>query len=366
MDSVTAHLSVKKSIGFMVAGLLIFVLYLYYFVGFEEISAVIQQVNLKEYFLYYSLTIIAMVLSVLFYSLVWHELLKSLSLNIGLKKAFLYSWVGNFVDLVLPLETVTGELTRAFLVQRDLKNHMGETLASLICHRILSIFTTLSGLICSSLYLIFQYNLEINILYLLIGTTLGSAFTLFVLLYLLKGKVAASRLINLLIRLAGIVLRDQSRLNSWTERAKGVLNKFNESAKTFGRNPRVLIKPILYSYVSWFLHLVIYFLVFYALGFANAIRYIPQMIVVQSVTLAVQGAIIGLPFGPTDIVMESLFTLFFGFQHKAISGTATLLIRVITFWLQILMGYTITQLLGTQHLLNIGSSKPHKVSAKNV
>lgn len=361
MESVGPRLSVKQSVIFTIVGLLVFILYLYFFVGFGEIGKVFQQVDPVEYSLYYSLTVVAIVLSLLFYAMVWHDLLKVLSIEIGLKRSFLYCWTANFVDLVLPLETVSGEITRAYLIHNDLKDQFGKTVASLMGHRMISIFTTLSGLIVSSLYLILQYRVQPDVLYMLTFVTLGTAVTIAVLFYLSAKEEAAGKLVNGLIRLAGIVVKDSQRLADTKKKAKRTLSAFHQGVKEFGQNPKRLVKPVFYSYVSWFFHLLIYFLVFYALGFWEATHYFFQMIVVFSITLAVQTIPVGLPVGPTDIIMSNLFVLFFGVENGAISGTATMLIRAITFWFQILVGYLIVQWLGIKHVLDKGLAEKEGV-----
>ena len=354
MDTAKSHLSVKKSITIMALGLLAFIAYLYFFVGFGEILEIIREVDPFEYFLYYSLTIVAIILSVLFYSMVWHELLKALLLRIGLRKSFLYSWIGNFVDLVVPLEAISGEVTRAYLVYNDLKENFGETVASLVCHRIISIFTTLSMLIVSSLYLILRYPVEARVLYLLTIVAIGTAVTIGVLLYLSAKEAAAEKLVNMLIRMVGIVTRDRAKLANLRVKAKDTLSSFHKAVKTF-RNPKYLAKPIAYSYVSWLFHLAIYFLVFYALGFKEITGYFSQIVIVFSISLAVQTIPVAFPVGLVEIVMTSLYVLF-GIS-PAISGVATTLIRVITFWFQILVGYLIVEWIGVRHLLRRRGSK---------
>jgi len=361
MDTAKSHLSVKKSIAFMTLGLLAFIAYLYFFVGFGEILEIIRQVNPFEYFLYYSLTIAAIVLSTLFYSMVWHELLKALSVRIGLRKSFLYSWIGNFVDLVVPLEAVSGEVTRAYLVYNDLKEDFGETVASLVCHRIISIFTTLSMLIVSSLYLILQYPIEPKVLYLLTIVSMGTAATIGVLIYLSAKEAASEKLVNVLIRLAGIVTRDHVKLANLRTRVKDTLSTFHQAFKTF-KNPKYLAKPVAYSYISWLFHLAIYFLVFYALGFREIVGYFSQIVIVFSISLAVQTIPVAFPVGLVEIVMTSLYVLF-GI-NPAISGVATTLIRVITFWFQILVGYVIVEWIGMRHLLERRGSKLENGSSK--
>jgi len=358
MESVQQRMSVRKSVSLMAIGLLAFLAYLYFFVGFSEITEILRRVNPLEYFLYYSLTIAAIVLSVLFYAVAWHELLKVLSIRISLKKSFLYSWLGNFVDLVVPLETMSGEVTRAYLVYNDVKDHFGKTVASLVCHRIVSIITTLSMLIFSSLYLILNYPVEPKVLYLLVSVTVGTAATIMALLYLSVRESAARKLVNFLIRLVATVTGRRLSLASLRERAERTLLAFHEGFKTFGKSPGNLVEPLVYSYVSWFLHLSIYFLVFYALGFREVTGYVSQIVVVFSISLAVQTIPIGFPVGLVEIVMTSLYVLF-GIS-PAISGVATSLIRSVTFWFQILVGYAIFQWIGLKQLAHRNGMREEK------
>ena len=340
----------KKPVAFMVAGLLVFILYLHVFVGFAEIAGILQRVNPTQYLAYYSLTVAAIVLSVLFHSMVWHELLKALSVNIGLKKAFLFSWIGNFVDLVVPLEAVSGEVTRGYLVHNYLKCRFGETIASLVLQRIISVLTVLTGLVASSVYVILRYRVEPAILYLLVAVAGGTAAMIMGLLYLSLKEEAARKLVNVLIGVAGVITRNRSKLAELRRKAEQALGAFHQGVKTYGRSPKYLVKPLAYSYVSWFFYMTIYFLVFYALGFEEAAVYIPQMIVVFSISLAVQTMPLAFPVGLVEIVMTSLYVVF-GIP-TATSGVATTLIRVVTFWFQILVGYAVVQWVGIKHVLS--------------
>ena len=342
--------SLKKSIVFMAGGLVAFMLYLYFFVGFGEISAVVKRVNPVEYFLYYFLTIIAIVLSSLFYSLVWRELLKTLSLEITVKNAFFYCWLGNFVDLILPLETVTGELTRLYLVHNDFKDHLGKTVASLVYHRIISVFTTLSILMVSSAFLILEYKVETSVLYLLLTITAGTAATVIILLYISVKEEATEKLVSVLVRLARIVIKNQEKLADISEKAKRTLFMFHQSVKTLGKNPACLVKPFIYSYTSWFFHLIVYFLGFYTLGFSQVANYSSQIAILFSITLAIQTIPIGFPIGLVEGVMTYLGNLLFQVD-LATSSLAALMIRSVTFWFQILVGYLIAQWMGLTQLL---------------
>ncbi len=355
------RLSFRASMVLAVAGFLFFMLYLYFFVGFDSMLEILRKVNPIEYSFYYSLTIAAILISLIFYSMTWHELLRDLSLDLSLRKAFLYSWVGNFVDLVVPLETISGEVTRLYLIRQDVKNDLGKAVASLVYHRIISISTTLIALIASSLYLMIVYNIRLDVILFLSIVTVGTAATIILLLYLSLSEKAAGRIVDLIIRIVSFFVRDKRKLADLEERAMKDLSVFRSAVKFFGKNPRILVKPFTYSYFSWFSQLAIYLLVFYALGVPWIFQCIPQMMVVFSITLAVQTIPVGFPVGLVELVMTYLYNILLS-TSPAVNGLATSLIRAVTFWFQVFAGLLIVQWLGIKRVLQTDSRRKEQVS----
>ena len=78
------------------------------------------------------------------------------------------------------------------------------------------------------------------------------------------------------------------------------------------------------------------------------------MIVVFSITLAVQTIPVGFPVGLVEFVMTYLYNVLLS-TSPAVNGLATSLIRVVTFWFQVLIGFLIVQWLGIRHVLQAGS-----------
>jgi hypothetical protein len=72
----------------MVVGLIVFLLYLNFFVSFQELLYVLESLNSVDYAFYYSLAIAATVLGVFFVAAAWHDLLYSLSVKTRLKNEF--------------------------------------------------------------------------------------------------------------------------------------------------------------------------------------------------------------------------------------------------------------------------------------
>lgn len=343
------------SIALMVAGLLAFIFYLYFFVGISDIIEVFSRVNPYNYSLFYSITIIAMVLSMLFYAMSWNTLLRALSIDTGLKKAFIYCWLGNFVDLIVPIETVSGEIVRAYLIHRDYKD-AGRIAAAIISHRIITIFVTASSMLIASIILIFKYKVSVGTLCLLVATIAGSIALIILLLYVSLSEGAAEIISNALTRIASSIL-GRSRLDPSKVREKMYrgLIQLHGGFKSIGRKRRILIKSVAFSFIAWALHLSVYLLVFYALGFSEVSTKIIESIVVYTISVTVQSAPISLPLGLVEIVMTDLYKLFN--IPAAIGGTATLLIRTVTFWLQVAVGYALAQLIGVKEIIERGSKK---------
>jgi len=339
-------LSLRKSIALMFAGLLVFIIYLYFFVGFGEILGVLEQVNPVNYLFFYSLAIVTIIASMLFYSLTWYELLKILSVRIKLRESFIYSWIANFVDLVIPLEAVTGEITRIYLATRNSNEHAGRIVASTVSHRIISMIMVLVGLILGSTSLIFSYKLQEYVLNLLIVVEIGTVASITLILYLSLRKEATKGIVDPLLRLIAFLSRGHLKLDDLKTKAEHTLSSFYQGIEVVSGQPLNLIKPVIFSFAAWFSHLAIYILVFYALGFNVSFDI---SIIVYSISVAVQTIPIGLPVGLVEIVMATLYELF-GIE-RALSGIATALIRIVTFWFQVIVGYAITEWFGIKTLI---------------
>ncbi|MFQ6094920.1 MAG: lysylphosphatidylglycerol synthase transmembrane domain-containing protein [Candidatus Bathyarchaeia archaeon] len=339
--------SLRKSVILISAGFLVFVAYLYFFVGFSDILEVLEEVNPVNYLFYYSLAIIIVLVSMLFYSMTWHELLRILSVRIRLRESFIYCWIGSFVDLVIPMEAVTGEITRIYLVTRNSKGHVGRIVASTVSHRIISMMTVLVSLIICSASLIFRYKVQEYVVNLLMIVAVGTFASIVLILYLSVRKEATEKIVDPLLRFAAFVSKGHLKLDDLRIRAERTLNSFYQGIDLIGGQPLSLIKPVVFNFASWFFHMAIYILVFYALGFTEIS--LEVSIVVYSISVAVQTIPIGLPVGLVEIVMTTLYNLF-GIP-LAVSGTATALIRFVTFWFLIIVGYAITQWIGIKTLM---------------
>lgn len=339
----------KKGIPLLLIGLSIFVFYLYFFVGISDMVMILQRVNL----FYYSLAIAAVFLSMLFYSLVWQRLLILLSVKTAFRRTFLYIWVGTFVDLLVPAESVSGEISRAYLMSKNTKENAGKIVASVVSHKILSIAITLSGLIIGSAFFILKYEPAELVVNFITIVAVCTAVSLALLLYLCSEERITKKIIDWVIRLLVRIFRGRWQLTRLRSKAKKMLRDFYQGIAVLGRRPKGLILPAIFSIAAWFFDLLITVLVFVSLGEYGIS--LSAIVIVYSISIAIQAIPLGIlgVVGVVDIIMTSLYTILllpFGI-NPATSAAATVLIRIVTLWFRLFMGYVAVQWVGIKVLM---------------
>jgi len=338
----------KKFIPFLLIGLVIFILYLFFFVGIADIVQSLQRANL----FYYSLAFIAVVLGMLFYSLAWQSLLRPISeKKTPLGKFFLIAWIGDFVDILVPAESISGEISKAYLMSKSSGDDIGKVVASIVSHRILSMAVTIGSLIAGLVLFITEYELPKPALILIIFVISGVAVSIIFLCLLIIREQITQRILDPILRLLVFLSRGRWSLPDKRAKVQKALVAFREGIQTLSEKPEKLVKPILFSIASWFFSVLISFLVFASLGI-----FVPLSIVmiVYSVANAVQTVPIGVPgeVGLTEFVMVNFYALL-GLPlniSAANAAAATVLIRVATLLFKVIVGYVAVQWFGIKVL----------------
>ena len=340
----------RTGILIIATGLFVFLVYLYFFVPFSSFITDIQKANL----FYYSLAFGSMLLGTAFYSLAWQRLLHVLSVKCSFLKSFQIIWVGSLVDLLVPAESISGDISRVYLMSKDSPEDAGKVVASVIAHRVLSMTITLGGLIISSIYFIFMYKPPILIIEFVSLLAIGTLVTLALVFYFSRKRQATTRIATWIIGLLVRLSRGHWKFERLKQSAEKMLKAFHDGIDTLIAQKSRLILPVSLSIIAWALDLMISVLVFQAL---DAFRSFSLIAIVYSISVAIQTIPLGVPgeVGILDIVMVSLYNLL-GIDI-ATAAVATVLIRIITLWLRLLIGGLTVQWLGIKAL------KPHDTIA---
>ena len=315
---------------FAILGLLVFLLYLYYFVGIMNVISIIGMTNP----FYYALTFVTVLISVIFFSLAWHSLLTNLSIKISVRRAFLFTWVGTFVDAVVP-GGWTGDLSKAYLISKASSQDTGKIAASVIGQKVLVIMITLSNLILGLTLLAVSYGLPSEIFILIVFTLIPLILLLIVVFYLSVKPEATKKILAWLTRLISFVLRDHWKPAGFQAKAEKLLVTFHEGIQTLGANPKALAQPIIFSVLAWGFDVSVVFLVFVSMGYPVPVD---KVLIVYAITGSLQTSGVSL-VGFTEIIMSSIYVVL-GIP-AAVSLTATLLTRLAAFWFKLLVAYVV-------------------------
>jgi len=336
----------RRTIPFIIIGLLAFALYLIFFVNIDEMIAIIKRTNLSIY----SLSAVATILEMGFFALAWHYFLKPLSVKASFQKTFIYSWISNFVDLLVPAESVSGEISRVYLITRDGVD-AGKAVASIVTQRILGTVIIIGALTFGALQLLIMRipfpSLIQSLIFLVV--TASAIFLSFIFVLCFKENWTQG-LLNKIFSLIERISHGRWNLDGWRRKARKGVMEFHESIHFLGANPEKLILPVGFSIFSWFCGVLVYYLVFAAIGY---VLNWSILIIVYTLVVALKSIPVGIPaeFGVTDIAMTILLGAFIGPEGLPIGAAATVLIRIITVWFRLIIGFCAVQWVGVKTLM---------------
>ncbi|MFW6116975.1 MAG: lysylphosphatidylglycerol synthase transmembrane domain-containing protein [Thermoproteota archaeon] len=337
-----------------VLGLIAFLVYLFVFdVDVPHMLAIVRSVNLPLY----SLAVFSIILQTFFFSISWRFLLTFLSVKLSLKKSFLYVWYGIFVDILIPAESISGEISRVYLVTRKQNGTSGKVVASLVTHRLIGTAVNMGAMIISLLVLVFQRGVSGIILHLSLFVVAGTTIILGLVILLIIKEEWTLKVIDAMLRFSDYVTRGKWNLTRFKGKVVEAADMFHDSMREFIKAPKTLSVSLLFSFFSWLLGIFVIYLVFLSMGFTvnwNAI------IVTTSMMVAIKGIPLGIPFeaGLPELTMPTIFAALLieipSDIRFTVCATATILIRILTVWLRFLIGFTVQQWLGIKAATAVG------------
>jgi hypothetical protein len=340
-----------RSFTLLLVGIAAFILYIYLFnVDIPKILGEMQRTNPH----FYLLALIASFLDVLFFAVSWHFLLLPLSIKPRFRKTFLFVWVSLFIDLLIPAEAVSGEISKVYLMARDYEEETGKIVASLVVQRILGTLITTLTLVLGFLALFMNHLLEGFILNLMVLVTVGTAISLIILVLLCVKETWTLRIVDSVIKLADYITRGRWKLQKLHKKALEATRVFHQAVKSYGMKPESLLPPIAAYILAWISNIFVFYFVFLSLEY-HQISW-SGLMVTSAILVAIKAVPLGVPFevGLPEITMSTLF-FFLVVRNMQVCITATILIRILTVWVRFLIGFLAQQALGIQALATLNT-----------
>jgi uncharacterized protein (TIRG00374 family) len=337
-------------------GLAAFFVYIYLFnVDIQQIIATVQRINLY----FYLWATVAVILDTLFFTLAWNILLRFLSVKISVFKSFLYVWVGVFVDTLIPAESVSGEITKIYLVNREQTGTAGKTTASIVAHRLINMAINIVILLIGAILLLVESQLNEIILTLILFIVAVISLFLILLMLLCVKENWTLRIVDAIIRFAERISRGRWKLVKLREEVIEAAKSFHVAIKDYAHAPKTLLAAVFFSVGSLFFSLLIFYLTFLSIGYSQISW--STILVTSAIFIAVKSIPIGVPFevGLPEITLYTLF-IWLGVPGD-VSATVTILVRLLTLWFRFFIGLVAQQWIGIQTIITRPNGEANEV-----
>ncbi|MDH7564750.1 MAG: lysylphosphatidylglycerol synthase transmembrane domain-containing protein [Candidatus Bathyarchaeota archaeon] len=340
---------------FIIVGLLAFVVYIlvYMYMFNADISVVasLQRTNLA----FFMIGLVAVLLDTLFFTLAWHSLLRFLSVKISVGRTLLYVLFGTFVDILVPAESLSGEISKVYLVTRDQEGSMGKATASLVVQRLIGMAINIATLLAGAALLLVERLLSGTMLVLILALV-GLTFVFLLLLLLLCVKEKWTLwIVSSVVGFVDRITKGHWKLSKVKGEMMEAAKIFHCAMKEFARAPKTVFIASFFSAMSWVLVILAFYLSFMSVGY-TAISW-SVILVICSVFAAVKSIPVGIPF-EVGIPEMTLFTLFVWFGVPAeTSFTVTVILRLLTLWFKFILGFAAQQWLGIKAITTLSRNE---------
>lgn len=349
----------KKVLIFLLFGLAIMGVMLY-FIGIDEVIEALKLSNLW-------LVLLAIAIQIFTYFLYtwrWNIINKTANMNLGIKKSLPMVLVSLAVNNITPSGRGGGEPVRAYLLAKEGHFKFEDAFATVIADRALDTFPFVLLAILTIIGIIFTFSLDIKLIaFLVIMVTLITVGVI-LLLYVCINEAFGVKLTSWIIK---IVSRFYKKFNESNEK------RIIEAVKTFQARMNALLrdKSILYyalplSFVIWIFEILRVYVVFLAFGAKVSPIIIGEVFILASFV----GMVPLLPGGLGAV--DGIMILFYANAGitASLSAAATVVERLISFWMTAFIGLIFLTMFGTSVLDKAfalaGSRKDDKEDTKSI
>ncbi|KZX13348.1 hypothetical protein MBORA_07190 [Methanobrevibacter oralis] len=320
----------KKSILFLLLSIIILLVMLY-FVGIENVIDALKVANLTYIIIAFGIQIFTFYL----YTLRWQILNKLANINTGILKLLPMLMVGLAVNNITPSGRGGGEPVRAYILSKHGGYLMEETFATVVADRALDTFPFVILAIIAILGMAFYFDFDLWLLVVMVISVIVIVAALIVIIYMSINPKFGKRVDGWII---GLVRRFYKKNSDELEnKIHKVIAGFQDTMKLVIYNKSVLYHALPLSFLIWIFEIVRVYFVFLAFG-ANLN---PIIIAEVFILASLVGMIPLLPGGLGAV--DGVMILFYSAAGitASVSAAATVIERLISFWLATIIGMII-------------------------
>lgn len=325
----------------------VILLIMLWFVGIEQVIDALRIANLGII----ALAVAAQVFTYFLYTLRWQILNKLADMDVSIKRLLPMVMVGLAVNNITPSGRGGGEPVRAYLLAKaDEDYHFEDTFATVVADRALDTFpfVVLAAITIASMALFFDF--DIWLIAVMVAAVIAIVAILMILIYMCINPQFGLRVDGWII---GLVRRFYKKNSEELEnKIHEAIHGFQETMKMLMSNKKGLAITLTLSFVIWIFEIIRVYLVFLAFG-ANVD---PIVIGEVFIVACLVGMIPLLPGGLGAV--DGLMILFYSAAGipASISAAATVIERLISFWMTTIIGMVLMPYYGADVLDKISST----------
>ena len=339
----------KKTIIFFGVSILILLVMLY-FVGIEEVINSLKYANL---------TLIGLAIAFQFgtfflYTLRWKILNGIANMDSSISKLLPMVLVGLAVNNITPSGRGGGEPVRAYLYSREAGYPMEETFATVVADRALDTFPFVVLAVLTIIGMTLSFNLSPGLLALMVVAVIAIVAILILLIYMCVSPSFGMRVDGWII---GLVRRFYKKNSAELEdKIHGIIKGFQDTMNMLIHNKKVLYYALPLSFLIWVFEILRVYTVFLAFG-ANVS---PVVIGEVFILASLAGMIPLLPGGLGAV--DGIMIIFYSAAgiSASVSAAATVIERLISFWMPTILGMVILPYYGSSVLDKISFNSDSK------
>lgn len=335
----------KKTVFFLGVSVAILAVMLY-FVGIDKVIDALKIAKSE----FIAIAIAMQVFTFYLYTLRWKILNGIADIDVGIKKLLPMVLVGLAVNNITPSGRGGGEPVRAYILSREEGYPMQETFATVVADRALDTFPFVILAVITIIGVSLYFELDSWLLVVMISAVVVIIAVLAIIIYMSINPKFGKRVDGWII---GLVRRFYKKNSEELEdKIHKVIADFQNTMRNLIYNRKVMYYALPLSFVIWIFEILRVYFVFLAFGASVSPVIIGEVFIIASLV----GMIPLLPggLGAVDGIMIVFYSA--AGVTASISAAATVIERLISFWMVTIIGLCILPYYGTSVLDKISFS----------
>lgn len=307
-----------------------------YFIGLEDVLSALAMSNLYLVLL----AILVQIFTYYLYTFRWYLINESAGINKGVRELLPMVMVSLAVNNLTPSGRGGGEPVRAYILSKNSEYHFKDTFATVVADRAMDTFPFLLLAIVTIIGIIFSFKLATVWIVIFILAVAAITALVAIIIYMCVNEAFGDKLIGWIIRLVRRFYKNYSQ--STEDQIVDSVRGFQKTMNFLLRDKKVLYYALPLSFVIWGMEIFRVYLVFLAFGANVSFISIGEVFIVATLV----GMIPLLPggLGAIDGVMILLYAN--AGITASVSAAATVIERLISFWMATIIGLFIMPMYG--------------------